>query len=803
MLRSPGFTAVALASLAVGIGTNTAVFALVEDILFRELPYPESEELVEVYLTQEVFPYSPLSYPDYLDVRDATREVFEDMGLGGFTFGQVDQGDRVGSILGELVSGSYFPTLGLDAAVGRTILPEDDLAPGSHYVMMLSHGYWVREYDGDPGVVGRTIRMNGHAYTVVGVAPEDYPGSVSGVPVDFMVPIAMVQQMQQGTGNPLEARGSQSYFVKARLRPGATLEGAQVALSGVAASLRETYPETWDETRAFLAVPTADVVMNPALDRVLVLSAVLALTLVGVVLLIACANLASFLLARGTDRRKEIAMRLALGARRRTLIRQLLTETILLAALGGILGMGVSVWLIKLLVGLELPLPGGLHLDLALTGKAFLFATMMTAATGILFGLAPALQSTNPEVAPTLKDESTGGGKPRRFSLRNILVSGQVAASLVLLISAGLFFRSFQAFQAEDPGFGTDPTALLSFVVSGERYNQEEGRIFVRSYLERLSQIPGIEGAGIISNIHMNTTSTQLLDINVDGVQPPADRQYWEVDQAIVTPEFFDAAGVPILQGRNFEDTDEEGGQRVAIINQVMAQRFWPGEDPLGKVIRRPDREELVVVGVARTTKVRTIGEAPRPFIYRAFSQYYSSFNTAVIRTRGRAEDALQAGFRTLREMDPEALVVENKTMEEHLGIMLFPARMGTLLSSLFAVVAMVLASIGLYGIVSYSVARRKREVGIRMSLGAEPGRVVREILRSGMALAFVGAGVGLALALVGARVLQSLLFGVTAFDLVTFLMVPSGLLLLALVAAYLPARRASKVDPVRALKAE
>jgi predicted permease len=645
--------------------------------------------------------------------------------------------------------------------------------------------------------------MNGHAYSVVGVANKDYPGSIPGVPVDFMVPIAMVQQMQQGTDNPLESRGNQSYFVKARLQPGATLEGAQVVLAGVAASLRETHPDTWDETRGFLAVPTEDVVMNPALDRILILSAVLALTLVAVVLLIACANLASFLLARGMDRRKEIAMRLALGARRRTLIRQLLTETSLLAVLGGVLGMGVSVWLLKLLVSLELPLPGGLHLDLAMTGKAFLFAIMVTAVTGFLFGLAPALQSTNPDVAPTLKDESTGGGKPRRFSLRNILVSGQVAASLVLLISAGLFFRSFQAFQAEDPGFGSEPTGLLSFVVSGERYNEEEGRVFVHDYLERLSRMPGIEGAGIISNIHMNTTSTQTLDLNVDGVQPPADRQYWEVDQAIVTPEFFHAAGVPILQGRNFEDTDQADAPRVAIINQVMARRFWPGEDPLGKVIRRPSGEELVVVGVARTTKVRTIGEAPRPFIYRAYSQYYSSFNTAVIRTRGEAEDALQIGFRTLREMDPDALVVENKTMDEHLGVMLFPARIGTLLSSLFAIVAMILASIGLYGIVSYSVARRRREVGIRMSLGAEPKRVVREILGSGMVLAGVGAAVGLILALVGSQVLQSLLFGVEAFDLVTFLLVPTGLLFVALVAAYLPARRASKVDPVRALKAE
>ncbi|MFH1764421.1 MAG: FtsX-like permease family protein, partial [Gemmatimonadota bacterium] len=527
------------------------------------------------------------------------------------------------------------------------------------------------------------------------------------------------------------------------------------------------------------------------------------LVLAGVVLLIACANLASFLLARGMDRRKEIAMRLALGARRGILVRQLLTETALLAALGGVVGLGVSVWLLKLLVGMELPLPGGLHLDLAMTGKAFLFGIAVTAATGLLFGLAPALQSTNPDVAPTLKDESTGGGKPRRFTLRNVLVSGQVAASLVLLISAGLFFRSFQSFQSQDPGFGTEPTALLTFVVSAERYNNEEGRIFLRSYLERLEQAPGIAAAGVISNIHMNTTNTRTLDVNVDGIEPPPGQPSWAVDQAIAGRGFFEAAGIPILRGRNFEETDVEDGTGVVIVNEVMTERFWPGEDPLGKVVRRESGQELVVVGVARTTKVRTLGEAPRPFIYRAYSQSYASFLTAVIRTPGSAEEALQAGFRTLREMDPEMMVVETKTMDEHLGIMLFPARMGSLLSSLFALVALALASIGLYGIVSYAVARRSREIGIRMSLGAEPGRVVREIVWGGMVLAVVGAGTGMLLALAGAQLLRSLLFGVSAFDPVTFGAVPAVLLAIALGATYFPARRASRVDPVRALKAE
>jgi predicted permease len=382
-------------------------------------------------------------------------------------------------------------------------------------------------------------------------------------------------------------------------------------------------------------------------------------------------------------------------------------------------------------------------------------------------------------------------------------VSGQVAASLVLLVGAGLFFRSFQAFQAEDPGFGTEPTALLTFVVSGERYNREEGRIFLRTYLDRLNDAPAVSAAGMINNIHMNTTSTQTIDINVDGMEPPPGRSYWEIDRATAEPGFFEAAGISILRGRNFQKTDVEGGTEVAIVNQAFADRFWPGEDAVGKVVRRQSGSGLLIVGVAETTKIRTIGEAPRPFLYEAYSQDYSSFLTVVIKTPGLAEDALQTGFRLLREMDPEMLVVETKTMDEHLGIMLLPARLGTLLTSLFAVVALCLATIGLYGIVSYAVARRSREVGIRMSLGAEPNRVVREIVREGMVLALIGVGVGLVLSLVGARILRSLLFQVSAFDPVTFGAVPVILLGISLAAAYLPARRASRVNPVKALKAE
>jgi len=662
---------------------------------------------------------------------------------------------------------------------------------------------WTREYAADPGAIGKTLTLNGHGYTIVGVAPPDYPGIVRNVPADFIVPISMARQITQGQGDPLASRDNQSYFAKARLRPGVSRQQAEGTLAGIVAHLTETYPESWAGPRRLVLVPTADVIMNPAMDRVILPAPLLALALVGVVLLIACSNLASFLLARGVDRKKEIAMRLALGASRGALIRQLLTETCVLALVGGALGMGVSVWLLDFLMGLDLPLPGDVQLNLGMTQRAYWFGLAATAATGFIFGLAPALQSTKPDVAPTLKDEGTGGGRPRRFTLRNTLVAGQVAASLVLLVFAGLFLRSFQARDAVDPGFGHEPTGLLSFVVSSERYDRDTGRAFVREYLDRLARLPEVAGAGITWNIHLNTTNISGIGINVDGVEPPPGQPAWNVDATEVEPGFFEAAGIPILRGRNFNDRDVEASEGVAVVNEVFAERFWPGVDPVGKTVRTvPTGEELRVVGVSRTTKVRTLGEASRPFIYRAYSQSYASNVTAVIRARGQPEVALRAAFRTLREMDPDMAVTESRTMDEHLGVMLMPARLGALLAATFAIVALTLATTGLYGVVSYAVARRSREMGIRMSLGAAPRRVVGQMVGEGMRLAVTGAAIGLLLAVAGAQVLRSLLFGVGTLDTATFLGVPVLLMGVALVAAWVPARRATRVDPVSVLKA-
>jgi predicted permease len=406
-------------------------------------------------------------------------------------------------------------------------------------------------------------------------------------------------------------------------------------------------------------------------------------------------------------------------------------------------------------------------------------------------------------VASTLRDESTGGGQRGRVTLRNVLVVAQVAVSLVLLVGAGLFLRSYRHIQAVDPGFGHEPTAILNLMVPGNRYSREEGRVFTRTLLERFEQLPGVISVGLTGNLHLNTLSTSTTSINVDGVEPPPGRESHSIDTTSVDTGFFDAARMRILQRRNFNEHDLPDSPAVAIINQNMARKFWPNEDPVGRMLRREDGNDLMVVGVASDAKIRSLGEPPRSFLYRSYSQAYQSFYFVLARTsidpERTALDMLAAG----RELDPNLWAWEAKTMDRHLGVMLLPARLSALILSAFAILALALASIGLYGIVSYAVSRRTREVGIRMSLGADGAHVVRMLMGSGMKLVAVGSMIGLLVALAAARLVGGLLFNVSTLDLTTFLLVPIVLIGAAMMAAYIPARRASRVDPATALRTE
>jgi len=803
LVKSPGFTLMAVVSLALGIGANTAIFSLANALIFRDSPMERPEEVVWIYHETPGFAAGPLSYPDFAEIRDATKDVFEDIAGAGYTFGQLDQGDRIEGIMGEMVSGTYFTLQGLRAHIGRTFTGADDVSPGGHPVVMLSFRYWQRAFGGSPDAVGRILRLNGLNYEIVGVAPEAYPGMLRGFSPAFYVPIAMINQIQRAEGDQLQNRGNHFFFPRARLAPGVSVNQARLALERLTTDFRRAYPDNWDEESTLVVTPATEVILNPMIDRVVLPAVALTMVVVGVVLLIACANLATFLLARAGDRKKEIAIRLAIGARRGRLVRQLLTESALLALAGGAAGVALAVVAVRLGLSIDLPFPIPIELDTSLDTRVLGFSLVVSLLAALLFGLAPALQATKPDVASTLKDESTGGGRPRTITLRNVLVVGQVAGSLVLLICAGLFLRSLGEARSMDPGFGHDPTAILTFGVSQERVSPEPGRIWMRDFLEGAAAIPGVRAVGLTGNLHLNTLSFSSTDINVDGFDPPPGRRGHLIDRTVVDAGFFDAAGIPIIRGRPFDDTDVADGRRSVIINQVMADRFWRGEDPVGRIVREADGDELVIVGVAGTAKIRSLGEDPKPFLYYPYSQEYAPFVTVLARTAGSAEQTKGRLLSLLRDMDPDAVIMESKTMEEHLAVTLIPARLSALLSTVFGALALALAIIGLNGVVSYAVSQRSREMGIRMSLGATPWSVVRMVVASGMTLVAVGSALGLALAFLVTRALQAFLFGIALLDPVTFLAAPALLAAVALVASFLPAWRASRVDPVRALKAE
>ncbi len=801
--RSPGFTLIAVLSLAVGIGANTAIFSIINGVMLQGPDLRDPDRLVEIYAGAEGFPYAPWSYADYEDLKREDGDLLSQVSVSRITLASRDLGDRVEPLLGELVNGDYFPILGLQPAAGRLLGPEDDQVLGGHPVVVLGYSYWQSAFNGDPGVVGTDIRLTGRDYQVVGVAPKEWVGNFRGMKPAVYLPVQMIGAIEPDGGRAmLDARGAHSFFVRARLAPGVTLPQLETRLAGFQSEMTEQYPGDWAMIADLPVVPTSEVIINPSIDKVIRPVAALLLAVVGFVLLIACANLASFLLARAVDRRKEIAMRLALGAGRGTLVGQLLTETVTLALVAGAAGLGIAYVTLRALAGVELPFAIPIDMTFPIDGTVLGFTVLVSLAAGILFGLAPAIQSTNPDVAPTLKDESTGGGRPKRLTLRKALVAGQVAVSTIVLVAAGLFLRSFQERSDVDPGFGTQPGAVIQFGISGEKYSDEEANQLRAEILNRVRARTDVVAAGFTSNMHLDVLNTSWAELRIQGVEPPPDREGYDIDAAAVSPGFFSALGVPIVQGRSIEDRDRADAPNVVVVSQAFVDRFWPGEEPLGRTIWRND-DAYTVVGVSGTTKVRTLGEPDRPFVYFSEAQRGSLYLTLVARTRGDGQASVVPILGVMRELDPDILIYSSDTMSDFMATQLLPARLGAFALLLFAALALGLAVIGLYGVVSYAVASRAREVGIRMSLGADVPTVVRMLMGDGLRLAAVGAGLGLVLAFLLSQGLRSLLFGVPALDPVTFLGVPAVLLGTAVLAAWLPARRAGRVEPVRALKQE
>jgi len=803
LARSPGFTLVAVLSLALGIGANTAMFSLVNAVLLRELPARAPDELVEIYTSEaNGYAFSTSSHPDYKDLRDRTATGGPLTGVvGNRTFmASVERDGRNEVALGELISWDYFEVLGVPMQLGRSFLAEEDETPGTHRVAILGHRTWVQDFGADPAVLGRDVQLGHAPYTIVGVAPEAFTGSMPVLVTAYYVPLMMTDELESfGSSGQVERRGSRSMFLKGRLAPGATVAQVDDALMAFSRGLEEAYPDS-NERRIMSALPIGDVALHPIVDRALVPVASLLLVVVGIVLLIACANLASFLLARAEDRRKEIAVRLALGAGRAALVRQLLLETTILAILGGAAGVALAQWTLGVLMAFRPPLPVPISFDVGLDRTVLLFTGAVSLLAGVAFGLAPALQATNPDIAPTLKNEGTGGGAPRRFSLRGGLVVTQVAFSFLLLIGAGLFVRSLEKAQRIDPGFYTGPAALVWPMAHMSGYQGDELGLFFRTYEERLLAHPDIDAVAMTEHLGLgasvHTGSYVLPDVPAET--PNGDMS---IDDTSVNPGYFDAMDVPIVRGRGFLESDVESDPPV-VVSEAFVERYYPGRDVIGMALGRPGGREVHIVGVARDTKVRTLGEAPRPYIYELQGQPYTS-PQFVVRGRGTGEDLLAAARRVLDEIDPDMVVINARTMNEHLAIMLFPPRMAALLLSVFGGLALTLAAVGIYGVVSYAVARRTRELGIRMSLGASARDVVRMAVGGGMRLVAVGGAVGVAMAAAITWAIRGFLYGIGPNDVVTFAATVAILGGVALVAAWVPARRASAVDPVWALRGD
>jgi len=797
-----GFTAIAILSIGLGVGVNTAAFSLVNAIVLRKTPIPRPDRVVELDMASDRGISGPLSYADVKDLREQSGSVFSQVAVAKFTAFTRDLGDHVETLTGELVNGDYFPLTGVPPVLGRLLGPEDDVAQGAHPVVVLGYSYWMSSFGGDPAVIGRKLRLSGREYTVVGVASNRIDGLLPGLAPSLYGPVQMVNQIEPTPVDDLSARGNHSYFVRVRLADGQSVAGARAVVDRFVARAHVEHPNYWPARLSIRLTPLSSIAVSPMLDDVIVPAVTALMVVVGLVLIIACANLASFLLAQARDRQREIAIRLAIGATRRALIRQLLVESLLIAIAGGVLGVVMSSLALRTLLGADLPIPLPISLDVSVDGRVLSFVLATSIVAGILFGLLPALQATRPNVVETIKNENAGGKPGRRLSLRSWLVVAQTAASVVLLVTAALFLRSLDAQMKVDAGFGRQPAGLVWMALPTDRYPARRRAQAVAELERRLRELPGQSAVGVIDNIMLNALSDESMTINVAGFEPPKGATGFDIQDAVADSGFFEAAGLTLVNGRLFNSTDMPGRERVAIVNQAMVDRFWRGQEALGRTFRT-DSNVFRVVGVVKTTKVRSLGEAPRAMIFTAFSQEPSTAFHVVARARGNDALLVTQMLATIRAMDPALMVVQAKTMERHLAIMLLPARLGATAFAIFAALALVLATIGVYGVVRYAVARRSREVAIRMAVGADATGVVRLLMREGLVLVIGGAAAGLVLAALAARGLQSLLFGVAMMDPVSFLGGPLLLIATGALAAFLPARRVSRIDPASALRAE
>lgn len=803
--RSPVFAAVAVFSLALGIGANTAIFSLINAVILRSLPVISEPDRL-------VWFRAPLSYPNFEEYRDK-NDVFSGMlaSGGGTEFSLGGDGEPT-LVKGELVTAGYFSTLGVNPDLGRTFLPEEDYTPGAHSVVVVSHSLWQNRFSSDPAVVGKTIRLNGLSFTVVGVAPKNFIGTEVGINRDLWVPIMMYPRLNPSTSagpnaappDRLSNRNTYWLNVVARLKPGVSREQAEAAMTTLADNVAKSHNESQldERLRSVRLVPVAGGLDPRDREDALPMAGLL-LLVVGLVLLIACANVAGLLLSRATVRQKEVAIRQALGASRARLVQQLLTESVLLSLFGGGVGLLVGLWTTDVIKALSSATPLA-SVDMSLDYRVLGFTLLVSLATGVIFGLAPALQASRPDLVPALKNDGTMIGTYRRSRLRSAFVIAQITLSVVLLIGSGLFIRSLQNAQAIDVGFDCRHCLTMPLDLGLLRYDEPKGQEYYRRLVEQVKALPGVEQASLVRFLPLGFSYAQR-EILMEGSGPTSDRAGIDVGFNIVGSDYFQTMGIPVLRGREFNAFDREGSSPVVIINETLAGRLWPGEDPIGRRVslngaRGPYSE---IVGVAKDGKYATLGESARPFIYQQALQNYSGKMTLVARTTAEPATMVDALRNEVRALEPNLPTADITTLAEQVRLSLLPARLTAGLLGVFGLLALVLATVGIYGVVSYSVANRTHEIGIRTALGAQSKDILKLVLREGMVMVAIGVALGLGVAYAATRVISSFLYGVSATDPITFLGVSVLLATVALAACFLPARRAAKVDPTAALRYE
>jgi putative ABC transport system permease protein len=790
LLKNPGFTFAALITLALGIASSTAIFSVIDGVLLHPLSYPDSERIMTVEPTQRStgtpgVDSAPANYIDWA----AQNDVFSYMAAARGEQTSLSDGDRPERVRGTMTTASLFPLFGVSPVLGRALMPSDE-QPGHNHVVVLSSELWARRYGSDPGIIGREISLNDEPHTVVGVMPPNFQPDGYGelwIPSRFGVPTNSIRP----NTDPRPIRDSTYLDVWGRLKPGVTLEKARTEMDAIGRRLETQYPNDNRDT-GIRVTPLHEVVVGGIRPVLLLLFAA-----VGFLLFIGCANVANLLLARAATRSREISIRAAMGASRMRLVRQLLTESVLLSIIGGALGALLAAWAIPVLMAMAPPALRTFK-DIGLNGEVLGFSLSVSIVTGILFGLAPALSSSSGSPAEALKQGergSTGGGSRRRA----FLIATEVGLSLILLIGAGLMIKSFANLTKVDPGFNADRLLIFNIGASATA-NEDQQLQFYQQVVQRVATVPGVQRVAAVSRLPFSGGNSSR------PFNRPGGTKRHQTDIRIATPDYFQTMGIPLVRGRNFNESDTKDSTHVAIINEECAKQVFPGEDPIGQFIENfgPKNEKLQVVGVVGNVRHLALETTPRPELYQPLGQ--GTWPSVFVAIRTAPENALTllpAVQQAVWSVNKSVPLGNPRTMNDLIARTLLQKKFTMLLLSIFAGAALVLAAIGLYGVISYSVAQRTRELGIRIALGAQRGDVLRLILRQGMTLVAAGVVFGIAASLGLTRLIASLLYGISASDPITFFLLSTALVLIAFIACWLPARRASAVDPIVALHAE